>query len=350
MPPRTILSRAIAAVLPVLAVAVLLVGAGCPRQTTTETAAQEVVVYCSVDEDVAAPIFKDFEKSSGLKIVPRFDKESGKTTVLIQKIIAEASRPVADVYWGNEVFHTVRLAQAGLLEPFEPVLAKAWPQGMADPGGLWYGFGLRARVVGYNTKRVTEAEAPSRLEDLLDPKWKGRIAMGPPEFGTTSGHVASWYALYGEERATEILRGLRANEIRIVASNSLAVQDVAAGRADVCLTDTDDVYAAQREKWPVGLKMLRHGTGGALAIPCTAALVKGGPHPEAGRRLMALLLSADTERALARSDLKCLPVREDVRLEFPDIPDLCPPLAVDYGKVAEFLPAAMMKAPKILKE
>ena len=169
------------------------------------------------------------------------------------------------------------------------MLAKAWPQGMADPGGLWYGFGMRARVIGYNTRRVTEAEAPGRLEDLLDPKWKGRIAMGPPEFGTTSGHVASWYAWYGEERATEILRGLRANEIRIVASNSLAVQDVASGKADICMTDTDDVYAAQREKWPVGLKVLRHGTGGALAIPCTAALIKGGPHPEAGRRLMALL-------------------------------------------------------------
>ena len=254
MPPRPIISRAIAAGLPALAVAVLLVGAGCPRQTTTETAAQEVVVYCSVDEDVAAPIFKDFEKSSGLKIVPRFDKESGKTTVLIQKLTAEASRPVADVYWGGEVFHTIHLAQAGLLEPYEPVLAKAWPQGMADPAGSGTvsGCGPASRVQHAAGDRGRGARATRRPPG---PEVEGPDRHGPPEFGTNSGHVASWYAWYGEERATEILRGLRANEIRIVASNSLAVQDVASGKADICMTDTDDVYAAQREKWPVGLKV-----------------------------------------------------------------------------------------------
>jgi iron(III) transport system substrate-binding protein len=333
-----------------LSAAALAVCAGCPRQPATGTAAQEVVVYCSVDEDAAMPILKEFEKTSGLKIVPRFDKESAKTTVLIQKIIDEAPRPVADVYWGGEAFHTVTLAKAGVLEPYEPEQAKSWPMGLADPQGLWYGFGLRTRVVAYNTTKVTEAEAPSRLEDLLDPKWKGRIAMGPPEFGTTSGHVASWYALYGEKRAEEIMRGLRANEIRLVGANSLAVQDVASGRAHLCITDTDDAYSAQRQGWPIAMKVLRHGDGGALPIPCTAALIKGGPHPEAARKLMALLLSADTERMLARSDLRCLPLRAEVRKEFPDIPDLGVPLAVDFGKVSEFLPIAMKKAPKILKD
>ena len=205
-------------------------------------------------------------------------------------------------------------------------------------------------MVGYNTRRLTAAEAPGRIEDLLDPKWKGRIVMAAPEFGTTCGHVAALYAWYGEERATEILRGLRANEVRLVAGNSLAVQDVANGKADVCLTDTDDCLSAIREKWPVGLKPLSHGGAGSLQIPLTAALVKGGPHPEAGRRLMAYLLGPDTERKLARSDLRCVPVHEELRPEFPDLPALGPRLPVNYGKVADFIPAAMVKAPKILAE
>jgi iron(III) transport system substrate-binding protein len=333
----------------VLSAAALSLCTGCPGQSTTSTVAQEVVVYCSVDEDAAMSVFKEFEKTSGLKIVPRFDKESAKTTVLIQKIITEATRPVADVYWGGEAFHTATLAKAGVLEPYEPERVKSWPQGLADPGGLWYGFGLRTRVVAYNTRKVTEADAPSRLEDLLNSKWKDRITMGPPEFGTTSGHVASWYALYGPEKAEEIMRGLRANKIRIVSANSVAVQDVAQGLADLCITDTDDAYSAQRQGWPIALKVLRHGDGGALPIPCTAALIKGGPHPEAARKLMGLLLAAETERILARSDLRCLPANPEVRKEFPDIPDVGPPLAVDFGKVAEFLDAAMKKAPGILK-
>ena len=62
---------------------------------------------------MAAPIFKDFEKSSGLHIVARYDSESGKTVGLAQKLRTEAARPVADVYWSGEIFHTVRLAHDG---------------------------------------------------------------------------------------------------------------------------------------------------------------------------------------------------------------------------------------------
>jgi iron(III) transport system substrate-binding protein len=326
----------------------LLLAAGCRQESASPAA--EVVVYCSVDEDVASPILADFEKSTGVHVVARYDSESGKTTGLAQKLRTEAARPAADVYWSGEVFHTVRLARDGVLEPFEPERVKSWPAGLADPEGRWYGFGLRARVLGYNTRRLTADEAPNRLEDLLDPKWKGRIVMGTPEFGTTCGHVASWYAWYGEARATEILRGLRANDIRLVAGNSLAVQDVANGKADICLTDTDDCLSAMREKWPVGLKALRHGDGGSLQIPLTAALVKGGPHPQAGRQLMAAILNADTERALARSGLRCVPVREELRAEFPDLPLLGARLPVDYGKVADSIPAALVKAPKLLTE
>ena len=65
---------------------------------------------------------------------------------------------------------------------------------------------------------------------------------------------------------------------------------------------------------------------------------------------MALLLAADTERALARSDLRCVPIREDLRPEFPDLPALGKRLPVDYGKVADAIPAAMVKAPKLLAE
>ena len=64
----------------------------------------------------------------------------------------------------------------------------------------------------------------------LDPKWKGRLVMARPEFGTTGGDVASWFAHYGVAGAEEILRGLKANEVRLVSGNSMAVRMVATGQ------------------------------------------------------------------------------------------------------------------------
>ena len=54
--------------------------------------------------------------------------------------------------------------------------------------------------------------------------------MASPESGTTGGHVASWFALVREERATQILAGLKANNVRLGAGNSVAVRLVAEAR------------------------------------------------------------------------------------------------------------------------
>jgi len=333
--------------LPVLAAALAL-ASGCPGGQASPATAGEVVVYCSVDQDGAEPILKEFERTSGIRVLARYDTESEKTVGLVEKIRAEAARPVADVFWSGEVFHTILLARQGLLEGYKSDATAAWPAGLADSEGRWYAFAMRARAIAYHTGRVTAAEAPERVEDLLDPKWRGRIAMASPESGTTGGHVASWFAWYGAERAEQILAGLKANQVRLVAGNSVAVRMVANGVVDVCLTDTDDVYAAQRNGWPVAMKLARHGDAGPLAIPNTAALVKGGPHPEAARRLMEFVLSEELERTLARSDSHNTPVHASVAKEFPEyaLPDRLP---VDYGKVADSTAAAIMAATKILK-
>jgi iron(III) transport system substrate-binding protein len=323
----------------------LALAAGCGK---VDEPRPEVVLYCSVDQEIAEPVLAAFERDSGIKVRARYDTEASKTVGLVQRLRSKAGRPEADVFWSSEVFHTVRLAREGLLAPYRLPAGQSWPREFADAEGRWHGFALRIRVVAYHTGRVTEAEAPGALEDLLDPKWRGRIVMASPEFGTTCGHVAVWFVHYGPERAARILEGLRANRIRLVDGNSMAVRLVATGQADLCLTDTDDVYAARRNGWPVAMKFLSHGGGGALAIPNTVALVRGGPHPEEARALAAFLLSPRVERMLAQSDSHNTPVNEAVAGEFPAY--ACPPrLSVDYEKAADAVAAAIDAAGKILR-
>ena len=308
---------------------------------------KQVVLYCSVDQSIAEPIVAEFEKQTGIKVLARFDTEASKTVGLVQRIRAEAVRPVADVFWSSEIFHTIRLAREGLLASYQSDQTKQWPAAFADANGRWYGFALRGRVIAYNTERVPSNDAPRSLEDLLESKWKDRVVMATPEFGTTGGDVASWFAHYGNERAEKILQQLKVNKIRLVGGNSTAVRMVATGQADVCFTDTDDVYAAQRNGWPIAMNYLDQGGDGPLTIPNTAAVIKGGPHLEETKVLMDFLLSKQVEQMLARSDSHNSPIHPSLTRQFEEYV-ISKPLDVDYEKIADHLPTAIRTAREIL--
>lgn len=309
---------------------------------------REVVLYCSVDQAIAEPIIAAFEEQTGINVLTRFDTEASKTVGLVQRIRAEAASPVADVLWSNEIFHTIRLARESLLAPYNSGSTRNWPSRYVDPNGLWYGFALRARVIGYNTARITAADAPKCLEDVLDGKWKGRIVMATPEFGTTGGDVASWFAHYDSAGAKQALKGLKANNIRLVSGNSTAVRMVAMGQADVCFTDTDDVHAAQRNGWPVAMNYLDQGGDGTLTIPNTAALIKDGGNRDEAMELMEFLLSEQLERMLAGSDSHNCPIRPALAEQF-KVYAVPKPLGVDYEKIADRLPTAIQTAREILR-
>ena len=307
----------------------------------------QVVLYCSVDQSIAEPIIAEFEKQSGIQVLARFDTEASKTVGLVQKIRAEAASPIADVFWSSEIFHTIRLGREGILAEYRSDQTKQWPAAFADANGLWYGFALRGRVIAYNTEKVSGNDAPHSLEDILDSKWKGRVVMATPEFGTTGGDVASWFVTYGSGRAEKILQQLKVNKIRLVDGNSTAVRMIATGQADVCFTDTDDVYAAQRNGWPIAMNYLDQGGNGVLTIPNTAAVIKGGPHPDEAKVLMVFLLSEQLEQMLAQSDSHNSPIHPSLSRQFKKYV-ISKPLDVDYEKVADHLPAAIKTAREIL--
>ena len=316
---------------------------GCRRQ-----AENQVVLYCSVDQSIAEPIIAEFERMSGIKVLARFDTEASKTVGLIQKIRAEAASPVADVFWSGEIFHTIRMAREGLLTSYKSEKTENHPKKFCDQNGMWYGFALRARVIAYNTQKVSAENAPRSLEDLLDVKWRGRIVMASPEFGTTGGGVASWFAFYGDEEAERILRALKANQIRLVEGNSTAVRMAATGQADICLTDSDDVYAGIRNGWPVAMNYLDQKESGCLAIPNTAAVINGAPHPQQAAVLMDFLLSEKLERMLAESDSHNWPVNVNLQEKFEQY-RIGKILDLEYERIADNLPEAIKRAREILE-
>lgn len=309
--------------------------------------APTVVLYYTVDDVYARPVIEKFERETGVRVETRTDTEATKTTGLVQRLRLERDNPVADVYWSGEPFMTELLAQEGVLDDASIDSLRDWPR-PAD--SVWYPMAVRARVLVYNSSRVEPAGAPTTMHDLLDPRWRGRVVMARPSFGTTRGHMAALVALWGAEEAKRWFAGIEANGVRLLDGNSAVVRAVATGEADIGLTDTDDVWAGQRHDWPIDLVYIRHDApGGAslgvLTIPTTVARVHAGPNPGAAATLIEYLLSERVERALAESDSHNFPLRPALREPFAayEPPD---PIDIDFAEVV----ASMDEAMKLCRE
>src|SRR5687768_6948813 len=167
---------------------------GCdPDNPAGNGSPQALVVYTSVDEPYARPILLEFQKQTGIMVVIQTDTEATKSAGLAARLEAERDRPRADVWWGNEVFHTIRLADAGVLAPYVSPAAADVPAKYKDAEGHWTGAGLRARVVavhGEPDEGAGKADATAKrvsLQDLLKPEHRGRIGIARPTAGTTGG-------------------------------------------------------------------------------------------------------------------------------------------------------------------
>src|SRR5436190_1170427 len=87
---------------------------GCDRKTSLD-----LVLYTSVDEPIARPIVDAFEQQTHIHVRLVTDTEATKSVGLAERLRAEKDHPQADVWWGNEPFYTIALADEGLLQAYD---------------------------------------------------------------------------------------------------------------------------------------------------------------------------------------------------------------------------------------
>jgi iron(III) transport system substrate-binding protein len=309
---------------------------GCGR--TSPQPKQQVVVYTSLDKIFSEPVLRVFEKETGIKVLEVYDSEATKTTGLANRLIAEKDRPRADVFWNSETGRTIVLKRRGVLASYVSPSAADIPVQFKDPQGYWTGFAARCRVLIYNKQMVKADEVPRSIFELTGPRWKGRIALAYPLFGTTATHCAAWFASLGEEKAKAYLEALKANEVMVTDGNASSRDRVADGTVALGFTDTDDAYVAMGQGHPVDLLWPDQEGLGTLLIPNTVALIRGGPNPEAGRQLIDFLLSSRVEEMLAQAESGQIPLRPTVNRpsHVPRL-DQIKVMNADYEKIADWM-------------
>ena len=127
------------------------------------------------------------------------------------------------------MFRTINLADAGVLALYESPSAKDVPPLFKDPSHLCR---LGAAGAGHRRARRPREVEPlpnGSIEDLTRPELKGSVAIANPRAGTTSGHVAALYVLWGEPKAEQFFKALRANGAKVLGGNGDVATQVAAG-------------------------------------------------------------------------------------------------------------------------
>lgn len=306
---------------------------GCEKSNSPQ-----VVLYTSIDQPIAAPIIKEFERQTGIRVTLVTDSEASKTVGLAERLRAEKANPQADVYWGNEPFHTINLAEEGVLAAYESPSAKDTILRYRDPGHRWAGNGLRARVVGVHMVQGSNV-LPTSVQDLTNPAFRGKVAMARPSAGTTGGHVACLYTIWGQQQADDYFRSLRSNQVKLLGGNSIVADQVAQGNVSWGLTDNDDVSAAAKQE-SITLVLPDQHSSGTLMIPTTVGLVAGAKHPDDAKKLIDYLLSSEVEQKLIDAKFAGWSVRRTDEVKAMD---------VDYREVARIMPQAVRRATAILE-
>ena len=273
---------------------------------------REVVVYLSIDQPFAEPILRDYERQSGVKVRAVFDTEETKSTGVLNRLLAEAAHPRADVFWSGDPVRPFVLVERGLVESYLSAEAAAILRAFRAPDGTWTGIAARARVLLVDQRQVGSAEQPDSIEDLVDPRWRGRTAIANPLYGTTTIHAAALFRAWGDDKAKAFFEALKANGVRIASSNGEVRRLVVSGEVAFGLTDTDDAFGAVAEGQPVAVVYPDQPGMGTLVMPTTVVLMRGGPNPQGGRRLVDCLLSAPSELALAHNGAH-MPLREGLK-------------------------------------
>ena len=306
---------AIAALAAALALPAVPAMAASPELIAAAQAEGRVVYYTTgIVNQTVRPLAEAFEAKYG--VVVEYVPLLGTEMVLRLTNEARAGSPLADLWDSSAVFAPLR--DAGLLEPYTPESASVYPSEMLSPDELWVPFALQFPTTAVNTDLVAPEDYPTTFEDLLDPKWTGKMAWtASPGANGPVGFIGNVLITMGEEEGMAYLEKLAAQDIANIAANQRVVLDQAiAGEYPLVLQiHLHHASISIAQGAPIKVTHLPTIVGNLSPV----GLVKNGPHPNAARLLLDFLISDEGQQIYVNSGY--IPTRPGVT---PADPSLVP--------------------------
>src|SRR5262245_39247719 len=207
-----------------------ILSAASSKAATPEDSAKvegEVVLYSSLNNEQIVTLVDAFKKKYPF-IKPSFYRGTSERVLQRTNTEAKAGRFAVDVVTAAG-FQLQLLKESGLTQKFVPREIEAYGEGFKDPDGHWVNVHSLLNTMAYNTQLVKLSEAPKKYEDLLAPKWKGKLGVNllDPE----------WYVnlqrRMGKDRARGFLQALAAQNPGVRDGHNITAQLLAAGEFHV---------------------------------------------------------------------------------------------------------------------
>ena len=332
--------RAAAAVASVAALSLVLAACGGGTGASSGSGGDKatLTLYNAQHEDLMKLMVDGFTKETGIKVQMR----SGEDFELGNQLVQEGAASPADVFVTENSPAMTLVDGKGLFAKVGPDALSNVPSRYTPSDKDWVGFAARSTVFAYNTTQLKDADLPTSLMDLADPRWKGRIgvAAGGADFQAI---VSAVLALKGEAATAQWLKALKTNA-KIYQGNGAVMRAVNAGEIAGGVIYHYYWYKDQAESGEnsknVKLQFFGHQDPGAFVSVSGAGVLKSSKHQDEAQQLVAFLTSEKGQKILADSAALEYTVGSDVPAN-----KVLPPLS---GLDAPTLDVASLNGPKVV--
>lgn len=236
------------------------------------------------------------------------------TQEVLDRLRFERVNPQADVWFGGPTTIFDRGTRDSLLQPYRPAWAAAVDSTTWGPGDFFFPVYRTPAVIAFNTRLVSEAEAPRDWDEVLEPRWRDEVLIRDP---VASGTMrAIWGLIIGRglretgDTAAGMawLRRLDGQTRTYTLNPAILDEKLARGEGSLTLWDLPDILMARGRGLPFGYAFPASGT---VVIEDAVALVRGSRHPAAARAFIDYVGSAEAQALTARVVFR-LPARRDL--------------------------------------
>jgi iron(III) transport system substrate-binding protein len=275
---------------------VALAGLGTAGLSTVARSADDTVTWyiSQIDAEQAEEAGRLFSASHpGIRV--EVVRVTGQVAFQRLQLDIKNNVPHCDVFSASDISHMAVLKDRGELTPYQAANAAGLSpvyRGLSDDG--WYYVNDAARfVLIHNTSRVSAQDAPKRWTDLLDPRWKGQIAVAHPAF---SGGMGTWVLAITKKYGWSFFEKLAANNPRVGRSAVDPVTLLTAGECLVSPTFGPAAYHGVDKGSPIAVGQAMDG---AVVIVLPSAIPARAPHPAAAKAFLEWLLSDEYARRVS---------------------------------------------------
>lgn len=253
----------------------------------------DLTIYSGRGESLVGPLIDQFEQESGLNVELRY----GDTAEMAATILEEGENSPADIYYGQDAGALGALARAGRLSPLPQDALNLVEPRFRSPEGQWVGTSGRARVVIYNSTKLTETDLPDDIFGFCDAKWQGRLGWAPTN-GSFQAFITAMRVIEGEERAREWLSCIQANQPVVFPGNAPIVEAVGAGEIEAGFVNHYYLFGFLKDdpNYPARNYHFRAGDTGAMVNVAGVGIVSTTDNQEAAEAFVRFLLRESSQQ------------------------------------------------------